>query len=555
MIRRLALAWAALGTLALAVPADGQPIDTHRILPDRTALGRVGLERPWFATVPLQSGLEQVNHLSLTTDGTQIFAQTTEANLYCYDSETGRMLWKANLGPASGLAQDVGTNSTLAFAINGNFIFALDRATGRQVWVERMEANATAPIVATDELVFIGEANGKLLAFSLVPSEDPRFQKQSGAPGGFAWNFSTNGPITAEPVPTQFVVAFASNGGRLYVARYDPPSILHRSQDIGPLSASMGTYGTGPESLLVVPSMNRNLYGINLFTGEQKWVFSTRSPIAAQPLVGGGDVTITRRVPERRTRTILGTDLKSYEQEYTEVVEQEEVLPLPPTVYVLTNQGDLYAVDPESGDSRWTSIVPIPGTEREQVDPRTGRRVVVPGTARPVTDPSTGEPVTQARGIQTGADQILALSPSRVYLRTEYGDLAIVDRESGELVAGPSATFQRAGLDVRRYSVTTTNDSHDRIYLASPHGSIVCLREYGSISPVPLRAASTQPFGFLRDEDGTTTTTPPPVPAAPPLGDDPFPDGNDEGLGDEDNPFDVGFGARPLPRDITTQRR
>ncbi|WP_161602144.1 outer membrane protein assembly factor BamB family protein [Tautonia marina] len=552
MIRRLALAWAALGTLALAVTADGQPIETHRILPDRTALGRVGLERSWFATVPLQSGLEQVDHLSLTTDGTQIFAQTTEANLYCYDSETGRMLWKANLGPASGLAQDVGTNSTLAFATNGNYIFALDRATGRQVWVERMEANASSPIVATDELVFIGEDNGKLLAFSLKPAEDPRFQKETGAPGGFAWNFSTNGPITAEPVATQFVVAFASTGGKLYVTRYDPPSILHRSQDIGPLTASMGTYGSGPESLLVVPSMNRNLYGINLFTGEQKWVFSTRSPISAQPLVGGGDVTITRRVPERRTQTIIGTDLKPYEQEYTEVVEQDEVLPMPPTVYVLSDDGDLYAVNPDTGESRWTSVVPIPGTEQERVDPRTGRTVVIPGTAQLVTNASTGEPVTQARGVRTGAEQILALSPSRVYLRTQYGDLAIVDRESGELVAGPSATFQRAGVDLRRYAITTTNDSHDRMYLASPHGSIVCLREFGSTSPVPLRAESTSPFGYLRDEEGSTGATPPPVPSAP-FGNDLAPDDNQPA--DADNPFDVGFGARPLPRNITTQRR
>src|SRR5690606_34425674 len=111
------------------------------------------------------------------------------------------------------------------------------------------------------------------------------------------------------------------------------------------------------------------------------------APIDAQPLVGGGDVTVTRRVPERRTRTIIGTDLRPYEQEYTVLVEQQETIPMPPTVYVLNGAGLLLAVDPETGDSRWTQYVPLPGTEREQVDPRTGLRVVVPGTARLLLDP------------------------------------------------------------------------------------------------------------------------------------------------------------------------
>lgn len=554
MIRRLALAWAALGSLALAASATGQPIESHRILPDQTALGRIGLERSWFAAVPLQAGLERVTHLSLTADGTQIFAQTTESRLYCYDSETGRMIWAADLGPASGLAEDVGVNASLAFAINGNFLFALDRATGRQVWVERMETNATSPVGATDEFVLVGLANGKMIAYSLKPAEDPRFQKQSGSPGGFSFNFATTGPITAEPIPTQFVVAFASQGGRLYVSRFDPPTLLHRSQYIGPISASMATYGTGPDSMLIVPSNERNLYGINLFTGEQRWVFPTGAPINAQPLVGGGDVTIVRRVPERRTRTIIGTDLRPYEQEYTEVVEVEETLPMPPTVYVLNEGGELYAVDPDTGQSRWNEFIPIPGTEEESIDPRTGRSVPVPGTGRVMLDPNTGEPAEEPRNVRTAADQILALSPTRIYMRTEFGDLSIVERDSGDLIAGPSSTFQRAGVDLRRYVISTTNDINDRIYLASPSGSIVCLREFGATSPIPLRAATSKPFGFLRDALGDDDIqTPPAVPDA--LGDD-FPGGDamddDDDLGDFD---DFGFGARPVPRPLRSQIR
>ncbi|RUL88964.1 outer membrane protein assembly factor BamB family protein [Tautonia sociabilis] len=671
MIRRLTLAWAALGALAWAVPADGQNTISDIALPDRAALGRIGLERNWFTAVPLQAGLEQLDHLSLSADGELLFAQTTDALLYCLDAETGRLIWSADIGPAGGSAQDVGVyaeppslqlipsfgtrdelpsegrflvviarstrpspdggdpqevlnfrvfdaDGTLAldtteddypdayrkmadlkdrlrplwgnadlplnerkrivsqvtdaigyspasqvFAINGNFLYALDRATGRQVWAQRMEANASSPVAATLDLVIVGLVNGKLIAYSLVSTREERFRRQSGPPGGFAWNFATNGAITAEPIPTQFVVAFASNGGKLYVSQIDPPAILYRTHPIGQLFASMGTFGTGPDSRLIVPSMNGNLYGFRLFlfalnpeTGrydrpETPWVFPTGTSISAQPLVGGGDVTVTRLVRVEEAQTFTGTDLREYSRNVTRVVEQEETIAMAPAVYVLNDAGLLFAVDPETGTPmpNWSEPIPIPGTEREQVDPRTGLRYPVPGTAQLALDPATGEPALRPKGVQTGANRILALSPTRIYLKTEYGDLAVVSRDSGELVAGPSETFGRLGLDLRGFSLAVTNDVHDRIYLATATGTLICLREPSPspdvvyTGPIPLRAASERPFGFLRDDSTEDSQTPPPVPVpVRPQAEEPA---------EDDNPFDFGFGALPArPRRI-----
>ena len=155
-----------------------------------------------------------------------------------------------------------------------------------------MEVNPSSPMVGTDGSGDGRAARRQARRLLLRPCRGRAVPLEEGPPGGFAWNFQTNGPITATPIPTQFVVAFASNGGKLYVTLLDPPQILHRSQPIGSIVASMGTYGTGPESALLVPSTDGNLYRINLFTGEQRWVFPTGAPIAAEPLVGGGDVTI-----------------------------------------------------------------------------------------------------------------------------------------------------------------------------------------------------------------------------------------------------------------------
>jgi hypothetical protein len=84
------------------------------------------------------------------------------------------------------------------------------------------------------------------------------------------------------------------------------------------------------------------------------------------------------------------------------------------------------------------------------------------------------------------------------------------------------------------------------MYLASTSGSIVCLRESGLVQagivgPVPLRSQEARPFGYLRDPSATPAPTPPPVP---------IPQGGampeEEPAGDVENPFDFGFGSRPV---------
>ncbi len=461
---RIAFCGTALVALLVTIPSQAQLIYDPGRLPSREALGRLQLERAWYTSIPAQPGLERVINLSLSPDGELLFAQTSAANLYTYEAESGRLRWKIDLGSPSGEAQDVGTNDTTIFVSNSSVLFAIDRISGRIIWEERLEATASSPTVATNELAVVGLDTGKIVAYSLVPREDTRFRPDEGPPGGFAFAYSTNGPITAEPIPTQFVLAFGSNDGKLYASEYDPPRILHRSQPLGTIEASMAFSGSGPESLLIVPTLNGEVYGINLFSGIQTWVFSANGPVAAQPLVGGGNISITVKVPETRTKTVVGTDLKEYQQDYTVLVDEERVIEMTPAIYILNERGSLYSVNPETGRGYW-EIAPT--------------------------------------GIETGAEQILALSQNRIYLRTEFGDLAIVDRETGGLVASPVDTYGRAGLRLRDYEYAVTNDINDRIYLATRFGSLICIHEQGLDQPLPLRDRETKPFGFLREVNPT----------------------------------------------------
>src|SRR5690242_14092925 len=91
---RLALA---LGLVALAAgPAVAQVHFERNLLPTRSALGRLGLERNWYSAIPMGFGNERV--LDISVDEGLLFVQTTMGNFHVFDAETGRYQWGTNLG-------------------------------------------------------------------------------------------------------------------------------------------------------------------------------------------------------------------------------------------------------------------------------------------------------------------------------------------------------------------------------------------------------------------------------------------------------------------------
>ncbi|MDB5351883.1 MAG: outer membrane protein assembly factor BamB, contains PQQ-like beta-propeller repeat [Planctomycetota bacterium] len=252
-------------------------------LPTRTALTRLGLERGWYAIVPLGFGSEQVQSINLAED--MFFIQTNLANLHVYEAETGKYLWGAKLGRETLDAQPVSVNSDQVFVANGPDLISLDRRTGRLIWTARMPGSAVGATAANEHRVMVGLAGGKLVSFN---ARDESHSKPPGRSAGtFASAWQTNANLTARPVPAGRVVAFASQDSRVYVTMEEPPTILYRYPTGGPIIGSLGTVGN---RTLVIPSMDRTLYAIDLFTGDTKWTVATGAPIDQEPLVAGNVV-------------------------------------------------------------------------------------------------------------------------------------------------------------------------------------------------------------------------------------------------------------------------
>ncbi len=406
---------------ALAVtgaPTLGQTVLSRSPLPSRASLERLGLERAWFAAVPLEPGRESLSRVGVAGD--LLFAQTDLANLSAFDGESGRLLWSTNIGRPTPRALGVSLNSTLVFATAAQTLVALDRKTGRVVWIQRLDALASSPPAADEEQVSVGLTTGKLVAFNLTGDPDSRFKPREGPPGGFAFAWQTNGEITARPLLSPKVVAFGSNDGKIYAAQIDPNVLLWRTIPAGPLIGALAPAGTRS---VIAASDDRNVYSYDLFTGAPNWVFPAGGPISEEPLVAGD------------------------------------------AIYILNREGELSSVDPETGSPRWSP---------------------------------------EAR--QVGGARLLAVSGTKVYLQAEYGDLIIVERQGGQLIFSARDSLERAGADLREFRLPATNFVNDRIYVATPMGLILSLRERGALQPRPIRDPNAPAFGTIPGEE---TTTPP----------------------------------------------
>ncbi|MDR3638292.1 MAG: PQQ-binding-like beta-propeller repeat protein [Isosphaeraceae bacterium] len=392
MIRRLSFACVLL--VLGSGPAQAQVPYGQHLVPTRSALARVGLERHWMAAVPLYR-TERV--LAIGVADTLLFAQTNYGNLHAYDAESGQYLWTVDLGRPTGAASPASVNSYAVFITNANYLYALDRRSGRPIWTAELPALPTSPTACDEHRVMVGLQNGKVYAYM------GRLQKiQVATPTGsreeikptpdIAWNWMTNGVVTGRPLPAGPVAAFGSSDSKVYVAQSEAPVMIYRFNAAGPVVAPLAGHGT---RTLLIPSVDKNVYALDLWTAETKWIHSTGAPVETEPLVAGDDI------------------------------------------YVVNSAGMLSSLDPNTGAARW--IVPTHGgrllsvgQSRVYLESENDDLFIVDrGTGQTVADPRT-------TFVRAGLNlREFTLGPTnrqndRLYIGTPSG-LLFAAREIGQL--------------------------------------------------------------------------------------------------------------------------
>ncbi|MDG3006472.1 outer membrane protein assembly factor BamB family protein [Paludisphaera mucosa] len=407
MSRRLALVWAALLLCWAGPMAHAQSALPSSVVPSRTALSRLGLERQWITVAPV-AGSERILRISRGQD--LLFVQTDHALLHVFEAETGRPLWSAQIGEQSPTALPISQNSYAVFATCANILTALDRNTGRVIWQTNLDVLPSSGTTADDDHLLIGLENGMTRCYSLK-QDHPKGASTLRTKPAMLWNVGTGGPIRTRPLIAGRIACFGSSDGKVYVNMTHEPTSLYRISTGGPIASELGTHGT---RTLLIPSADDSLYAVDVLTSKIAWTFPSGAPIDQAP-----------------------------------VVAQDEI-------FVINESGGLSVIDPKNGSPRWTTA--------------------------------------------TDSGKLLGASPTKVYLLSGDNDLMVVARDTGKVLLDPAATFQRAGLNLRDFELSFPEHHDDRLYLATPSGVLVCLREIGATKPRLLRDPNAKPFGYVPPE-------------------------------------------------------
>jgi outer membrane protein assembly factor BamB len=418
MFRRLLSVAVIVGTIMAAGSATAQMPFPARLIPNRPALERLGLERHWFGIIPL---VETERLLRITISGDLLFAQTSYAMLHTFDAESGRLLWSAQLGDRTGFARGVASNSFAVFVSNADSFFSLDKKTGWPIWKVDLGTIPTSTPACDEERAMLGLTTGKIYAYTLKSRDAKGTETILTAPLE-AWNWQTGGPMLTRPLPATNVVVFGSSDSKVYVVMADEKTPLFRFSTGGAIGEGLSGFGT---RTLLIPSADNNLYAVDLFTSKAIWTFSSGAPITQEPMVADQDI------------------------------------------YMVNTAGNFSSLDPATGAVRWTS--------------------------------------------STQGGRLIAVSGTKIYLRSYTLDLFTIDRKTGRTLVTPGEVHLRAGLNLRDYDMDVVNRFNDRMYIATSSGMIVCLRE--SVQPQPrlLRDPKAKPLGYIPPE-GIKPELPPGTP-------------------------------------------
>ena len=228
MFRRLVPLWVIVSTILAGGSARAQmpfPVD---LVPTRTALERLGLERQWFGVIPL---VETERLMKITLAGDLMFAQTDYAIVHAFDAESGRLLWSAQLGERTGFARGVAANSFAVYVTNANYLHALDKKTGRPIWKHNLGTIPTSSPACDEDLAHGRDDLGQIDDFQTSRRQTTKGTKRSSrrrsrpGRGTRAARFS---PGLCRPASSR---SYGSSDGRTYVVESGDGNPLYRITD------------------------------------------------------------------------------------------------------------------------------------------------------------------------------------------------------------------------------------------------------------------------------------------------------------------------------------
>ena len=270
-----------------------------------------------------------------------VFVTAYTGNVYALVAETGQPRWTfpgdGFLSPVIGGVAVAG--GVVFFGTSDGEIYALDTATGDQLWKTSVGDKIWATPVIDDGILYIG-------------SFDKNFYAIDTADGGILWQFTAGGGFNSTALVEGGTVYAGSLDRSLYAIDASNGSQLWRFEG-GNWFASKPVLYNG---VVYAANFDGSLYAIDAADGSQVAVFDLGSPAASAPVVVGGLIVAAADdgqlfVIDGETRAM--NSLIDLEVRLLSPLSSDGSL-----VYVHTQENEtLFAINPETRTIVWQRLV------------------------------------------------------------------------------------------------------------------------------------------------------------------------------------------------------
>ena len=218
--------------------------------------------------------------------------------LFALDAASGEEVWQGRTS-FSGSSSPAIVDGVIYVASQSSTVYAFDAETGKLTWTFQTDGPVFSSPSVSDKLVFVGTDNGKLLALNILTGQ-PR------------WKFETDGGIFSSPAVVGDLVYVTTKNGKTYAVDIETGDVRW-SYDAGGEASPAVSGGT-----VYVAGADGGLYALDAAQGgDPKWLFPTGSTITSSPVVAGGIVYVASGTTLYAINAATGTEEWRYAAGYT----------------------------------------------------------------------------------------------------------------------------------------------------------------------------------------------------------------------------------------------
>jgi outer membrane protein assembly factor BamB len=240
-----------------------------------------------------------------------LFQLVDSGELYALNKETGRLVWRRQLGRLAASTPALDDHDLYATLLEGpsggvGRAVALEQATGRIIWSRTLNSRSESSPMVDGNDVYFGTESGTVYALEK-------------ATGRTIWTYQAAGAVKASPTLAGGDLFFGDYGGQVQAISARTGAPVWKTQSEGAALGS-GTFYSTPAVIfgrVYLGNTDGHVYAYDERTGALDWAVQTGSYVYASPAV-------------------------------------TETPGLGPTVYVGSYTGEFYALNAQSGAVRWT---------------------------------------------------------------------------------------------------------------------------------------------------------------------------------------------------------